>query len=333
MKWNFWVGFLISLFFLFLAFHKIDFAGLGRALSEANYFYLIPFAILYYLSYVFRAFRWHYLMRPIKPIGFVSLFSATVIGFTANLLLPARLGELVRAYQIGKREKISKSASFATIVVERLLDGFTILGVLVVVLFLVEIPADKAFIGQILKKGGHASLLIYVVVIFFLSLLRTRTERVLAIVERLTGFLPHRFSRAVSRMLRSFAEGLQFVKGRGRIALIVFYSLVIWALCIATVPMATMAFGIHLPAVASMLVMVMIAFGVMLPSAPAFVGTYHAACLYAFLFYNIPAEKALSIAIVMHAGFFFSTIVLGIVVLASQKMSLKDLKALANNRS
>ncbi|UCF22736.1 MAG: flippase-like domain-containing protein [Ralstonia sp.] len=333
MKWKFWVGLLISLLFLFLVFHEIDFAALARALSEANYCYLIPIAILYYLIYVFRAFRWHHLLKPIKSVGFGSLFSATIIGFTANLVLPARLGEFVRAHQIGKNEQISKSASFATIVIERLLDGFTILGVLVLVLLLLDIPADKAFVGQILKKGGYASLVIYMVIIFLLSVLRMRTEMALAVVDRLTYVLPERFSKAISRVLSSFADGLEFLNGPRRLGLIVFYSVVIWSLGIATVPMATMAFGIDFPVEASMLVMVMIVFGVMIPSAPGFVGTYHAACLYAFLFYNIPKEKALSIAIVMHAGFFFSTIILGIAVLAGQKMSLKDLKAPAGNSS
>ncbi len=184
-----------------------------------------------------------------------------------------------------------------------------------------------------MKKGGYASLVIYMAVIFLLSVLRMRTEIALAIVNRLTSLLPERFSKAISRMLSSFADGLEFLNGPRRIALIVFYSVLIWALGIATVPMATMAFGIDLPVEACMLVMVMIVFGVMIPSAPGFVGTYHAACLYAFLFYNIPKEKALSIAIVMHAGFFFPTIVLGLAILASQKMSLKDLKTPANNRS
>ncbi|NVM21033.1 MAG: flippase-like domain-containing protein [Desulfobacterales bacterium] len=331
MNWKFWIGLLISLLFLFLAFHKIDFSAMGKALSEANYVYLFPIAILYYLAYVFRAFRWHHIMKPIKSIGFRSLFSATIIGFTANMLLPARLGEFVRAYQVGKTEQISKTASFATIVVERLFDGFTILGVLVVVLLLLEIPADKAFMGQLLKKGGYASLLFYAVVIFFLFLLRMRTEMVLAVMDRVTRFLPERFAKLVSRILYSFADGLEFLSGPGCIALIVFYSLLIWALGIVNVHMTAMAFGVELPVMASMLVMVMTAFGVMIPSAPGFVGTYHAACSYAFLFYNIPREKALSIAIVMHAGFFFSTMALGVAVMASRKLSLKDLKIPTNN--
>jgi len=331
MNWRLWIGLLISFIFLYLSFYKIDFYTLAQALKTANYFYLFPIALLYYLTYVFRAFRWYYLMEPIKSIGFFSLFSATVIGFMANLILPARMGEFVRAYQIGKTEQVSKSASFATIVIERLLDGFTVLGVLIIVLILLKIPEDKAFIGQVLRKGGYLSLLFYLAVIAFLLLLRLKTERIIAIIDRILFFLPERISKTALNLITSFTEGVHFFKGFRRVSLIILYSIVIWAAAITAVFMAALSFDVYLPIVASMFVTVMIVFGVMLPSAPGFIGTYHAACLYALLFYNFPREKALSIAIVMHASFFFPTIILGLILLAWQKITFKELREYSQN--
>ncbi len=332
MRWKFWIGLLISLFFMFIAFRKIEFRLLGSFLASANYLYLIPVVFIYYLTYVFRAFRWHYLMEPIKSIGFASLFQAVVIGFTANLLLPARIGEFVRAYYIGKAEDVSKSASFATIVIERLLDGFTILTFLIMVLIFLEIPEDNIVIGQLLKKGGYISFLLYVTVIVFLWLLRKYTAKFVSVIERVFGFLPRSFLEKILKLLVSFAEGLHAFRGPRQVAVISAHSLVIWFLNVVVVFMTALAFDISLSLIGSMFVLVMLVFGVMIPSAPGFIGTYHTACLYAFLFYNLPKEKALSIAIVMHATFFFPTIALGLFLIARQKMSLRDMRKWAGEK-
>lgn len=333
MRWKFWVGLLISLFFLFIALRKIEFHLLVSFLTTANYLYLIPVVLIYYLSYAIRAFRWYYLMEPIKHIGFANLFSAIVIGFTANLLLPARIGEFVRAYHIGKTEDVSKSASFATIVIERLFDGFTILAFLIVVVIFLKIPEDNIVIGQLLKKGGYVSFLLYMVVIVFLWLLREYTAKVVFIIQRLFSFLPGSFVEKILNLLTSFAKGLYFFRGPRQVAFISAHSLVIWFLNVLAIYLTALAFDVSLTLIGSMFVLVMLVFGVMIPSAPGFVGTYHAACLYAFLFYNLPKEKALSIAIVMHATFFFSTIALGLFLIARQKMSLRDMSKWAGEKT
>ena len=127
MNWKLFFSVLISTLFLILAFNRVNLYELKDTLETANYIYLIPAVLLTILSLWIRAVRWGYLLQPVKKININSLFSATAIGLMANNLLPARLGEFVRAYVIGKKELISKSASFATIVVERIFDGLTIL--------------------------------------------------------------------------------------------------------------------------------------------------------------------------------------------------------------
>ena len=113
-NWKFWVGMGFSGTFLYLAFRRTDLLAVGYTLRQAAYIWLFPAVVLTLLSFYLRAYRWHYLLESIKPITISSLFSATLIGFMANNLLPARLGEFVRAYVIGRREGIRGSASFAT---------------------------------------------------------------------------------------------------------------------------------------------------------------------------------------------------------------------------
>ena len=152
--WKTWIGFLISAAILFLAFHRIDFRLLLENLQKANYLYLVPIVVVIFLSMALRALRWGYLLLPIKRVGFPNLFAGILIGFMANNVLPVRMGEFVRAYIIGRSEQIRKSASFGTVVVERLFDGFTVLGLLVVVLTFLHLPPGNATFKKGLLMGG-----------------------------------------------------------------------------------------------------------------------------------------------------------------------------------
>ncbi|MGH7862311.1 MAG: lysylphosphatidylglycerol synthase domain-containing protein, partial [Candidatus Dormibacteraceae bacterium] len=98
-RWRLVGGALISLFFLAWATRLVgSFGGMVASLDRANYFYLVPALLVYFAGVWLRAVRWHFLLRPVKPIPSRRLFPVVVIGYMANDVLPARLGELVRAY-------------------------------------------------------------------------------------------------------------------------------------------------------------------------------------------------------------------------------------------
>ncbi|MFQ5454504.1 MAG: lysylphosphatidylglycerol synthase transmembrane domain-containing protein [Candidatus Zixiibacteriota bacterium] len=115
------IGLVVSSLLIWMLFRNINLGKLVEALSEANYLWLIPNIILIVLTMYQRAYRWHFMIAPIKHVKFSNLIAATCIGFMANNVLPARLGEFVRAYSLSTQDKgITKSASLATIFVERM---------------------------------------------------------------------------------------------------------------------------------------------------------------------------------------------------------------------
>jgi hypothetical protein len=118
-KRSYWIGLLLSLFFLFLFFRKIDLRGVWESFKSVEYVYTLPLMAINLLAIWVRAKRWDYLLSPIKRVPMKELYNATAIGFMANNIFPARVGEFVRAIILGHRARISKTASFATIVVER----------------------------------------------------------------------------------------------------------------------------------------------------------------------------------------------------------------------
>ena len=109
------------------------------ALGAVNYLFLIPSTLLIVLSFLVRAYRWRWFFPAGHSIPLVSSLSALSIGIAANSVLPARVGEIIRAYVLGRRERLSKTTAFATIVLERVFDGLTILLFLLLVVFLIGI--------------------------------------------------------------------------------------------------------------------------------------------------------------------------------------------------
>ncbi len=126
-NWRFWVGLAVSGLFLLLLLLRVDRQEIVSALSNANYFYVVPAIGLYFVAVYFRSVRWSYLLSPIGRFPVNRLYPVVIIGYMANNLLPARLGELVRSYYLAKREAISGGTALATVAVERLYDGIALL--------------------------------------------------------------------------------------------------------------------------------------------------------------------------------------------------------------
>ncbi len=174
MKWKFWLGLLISVAFLYIAFHNVDLSLLYLSIQSTNILFFIPIVALTFFFYFIRALRWFHLLEPIKKIGLFSLFSSTVIGFAANCVFPARLGEFIRANHIGRMENISKSSSLATIVIERLFDVFTILLMVLLVILFNDFPSEWKSIEKALKTGGFFLFIFFIISIFLLIGLKKR---------------------------------------------------------------------------------------------------------------------------------------------------------------
>ncbi|OGP56453.1 MAG: hypothetical protein A2Y65_10430 [Deltaproteobacteria bacterium RBG_13_52_11] len=325
-QWKTWIGCIISVVIIYLAFRGIDLRLLLANLQEANYFYLIPIVAIIFLSMALRAVRWGYLLRPIKKIGFHSLFEGILISFMANNVLPVRMGEFVRAYIIGRSERISKSASFATVVVERLFDGFTVLGLLVVVLTFIKLPPGSIPFKKGLLMGGYITMAICGLAFAILVIIKTQTQWFLKIALFFTRPFSAKLAKSGSSSIKSFKEGLLCVESAQIMAIAFLYSLVIWAIFAYSIYLMGLAFGLKLSLSAAVMVLLAICLAVMIPSTPGYIGPYHAAVAYTLVLYNIPLEKALSLSIVFHATNYIPITVAGFLYLWRHHLTLKQIR-------
>ncbi|HDH86740.1 MAG TPA: flippase-like domain-containing protein [Desulfobacteraceae bacterium] len=325
MKWKFWLGLLISVAFLYIAFHNVDLSLLYLSIKSTNILFFIPIVLLTFSFYLIRALRWFHLLEPIKKIGLFSLFSSTVIGFAANCVLPARLGELIRANYIGSMENISKSSSLATIIIERLFDVFTILLMVLFVILFNDFPSEWESISKGLKTGGFFLLVLFIASIFLLIGLKKKTQIFLNIFGRFLFFLPHKIRNRIVDMLKGFSNGLVLVKGPSQLLAVIFYSLTLWCLSAFQVYILCFSMGLSLPFLAPFFILILLCLSVTLPSAPGYIGTFHLACQYGLIFYGSSKEKALSIAILLHAAGFIPIVTLGLLLLLLHHISLRNL--------
>jgi uncharacterized protein (TIRG00374 family) len=324
-----WGGAGISLLLLFLLLRKIDLYSLGKALARLDMYYLAAAILFTFASYWLRALRWHYLLIQERPLKLASLYPATVIGYMANNLFPARLGEFIRAWVLAEREKLQAPAVFASLVIDRLFDGFSVILMLVWVLLTLRLPAGMEQSGTLLRAGGASMLVFYLVVMVFLVLFKKRPVATLALLARLLRPLPSTVSEKILPVVGSFLDGLRISSKPGHLMAIVGCSFLIWMSATLPIHLILIGFGIHLPLTASFFIMVLLVFAVMVPAAPGYIGTFHLACYTGLAAFGLPDTQAVSIALVIHGVGFFPVILAGLYHVWSQGMSLGKLRAQA----
>lgn len=329
---KFWFGIAVSLFFMVLLFNKINFRLLGTALRSADYRYIFLAIVFTFFNYFLRAVRWRYLLISEKSIPLSSLYPATIIGYMANNLLPARLGEFVRAYTLAQREQLETPAVFASLVIDRLFDGFTVLLLLLMALFTLQLPPGMEDAALALRAGGAVMFLLYCAVVLFLYLLKRHTMRTLSAVGYVLKPFPKRFSDNFIPLLGSFIGGIRLSRRGGHLAALVASSAGIWFFCVLPVDMTLRSFNIHLPVTASIFILILLVFAVMVPASPGFIGTYHYACYKGLSVFGIPETTSVSIALIMHGTSFFPVIIAGLYYLWKNKISLNELQRAEKTR-
>lgn len=318
------LGIGISAICLYLALRKVDWHEVITALRAARYAYILPNAALVMLSMWMRAFRWRYMTQSIKrDITIGSLFASTMIGFMVNNVLPLRLGEIARPFSLSRKEDISRSAAFATIVVERVFDAlslFLISGLLVVFApFLID--------GNVaLSRVLYLVLSLHILVLGFLILLRFKTPLALRLTERMIAFLPERFRRRILEVLEKFVTGLGVFRSGRALTAVVLWSLAIWAIVGFSNYFIFLAFDLSVPWFAPYVVLVLVSLAVMLPSSPGFVGTFQFATVQALKLFGVPESVGLSFSLVLHLGNYLPVTLVGLYYLRREHFSLKQIE-------
>ena len=305
MKKKLFIGIVSSAVFLWLAARGIDWSQFGHALSRTRWIFLIPAVVFTMLGHFSRSIRWKYMMAPVKQCGIRPLWAATAIAFMVNNLLPARLGELVRAFVIGRSQNVSRSASFATIVYERVVDVFVLILLLWFCMVRISGPEWLARSAEVL--------VVFNVALFALLFAMVRwRERFRLLIARFVRPLPPDTQRRMHDSADAFVVGLGVVTKPKASLPIALLSVAVWGCAVLAVWCCLVAFRLELPIMASLMVIVLVSLGSMIPSAPAFLGTLQYACVVALGVYGIDRANALAFSAVYHVTQFLPITLTGL---------------------
>ena len=324
MRGKLWLGVAVSVALLWVAFRGVDAGEIVQKLRQVRTVWLLPVILSIFVRFWLTAVRWQVLLRPVKPIGLHRLFGVIMIGFMANNVLPARIGELVRAYALGRSEALAAPLAFATIVVERVFDGFTLL------LFLV---GGLSFLHPdprlVLSAGLTCALYLGVLG----ALLALRGERGAGRIAWVLRRLPARLARSVGHLAESFRLGLD-VFGDGRaLAWTAVLSVLIWVVNAAGMQATFAAFSLDLPPYAAFLVLAIIAVALVVPAAPGYVGTFQLGTVAGLALFGVPKDTALSLSIVYHIVNYVPITVVGLAYLGALHLSLGELRTASQSVS
>lgn len=274
--------------------YKFDLRAAAGALALADMWWFVPAAGLYVLLFPLRGIRWSILLRDVKKVPVGSATEVFLVGFMANNLLPARLGDVARAFVLAKREGVSATSSFANVMLERVFDGLTVVGMLAAVL-LIDPPAATWVRGV---GGLFAALFVGVVVAS--ALLAWNEAFALRLAARLLSPLPKKLSEKLLDLAAKLAKGLHTLKSPKATLQVIGLSILIWSAEVGVYFIAQRAFGLSIPPLGLVLTMAVLTLGLTAPSAPGFVGVYEYTLIKTVGLYGVGEPLAPAFAIAMH---------------------------------
>ena len=313
-RWQFWVGILISVVFLYFSLRGMQLDKAWQALRTANYWWLIPGIAVFFVDVLVRTWRWHYLLRPLKKIPTLTMFPIVCIGYMGNNIYPARAGEVLRAAVLKQREGVPISASLATVVIERIFDGVVMLAFVFVNLGqLAGLTGSSGVIGtlNIRDVALWGSVLFFGALLVFLlaAMFPKVTERIVNnLIDR---FVPVRLREKTRDITLRFLSGLEALRSPQEALMIFFTTVVIWLLETGKYWFVMHAFQFQVSFFALMLMNGIVNLATTLPSAPGYVGTFDAPGIALLSAYRVLPEIAASYTLVLHAALWFPITALG----------------------
>jgi len=326
-RWHLALGVAVSAFFLYLALKGLQLSAFWAALRHANYWWLLPGIAVYFAAVVVRAWRWHYLVRPLKPVPIATMFRLVAIGYMGNNVYPARAGEVLRAALLKRHEGVPISASLSTILVERVYDGVVMLAFVFLNLpELARLTAHSGFVGSIqnLAIGGAAAFLGALAAFLLAAMFPQRAEGVLAWSVR---WLPQRFRSPTLNIGQKFLSGLEALRSPREALMVFFTSLVIWLLETGKYWFVMHAFPFRVSFFALMLMNGVVNLATTLPSAPGYVGTFDTPGIAVLTAYGVKKSLAAGYTIVLHVALWLPITLLGAYYLAREGIQPADLNA------
>jgi glycosyltransferase 2 family protein len=328
LRWSGVVGVLISVALLWWALHDIHLTDLWAELRGMRLGPFVAMLVLATLAFPLRTVRWRYLLRAEGvSLPWIPLWHATAIGFMANNLLPARAGEVARAYAIRRLAGVRFTTAFASIGVERVMDGLTLVTLLVIGAWAGGFSAETVVGGVTLGSVVRGAAVLFVILLGIALALVHWPRGALKVVRGTAGaILPHQWTERLLVVTEGMIAGLDALRSPRRFVIVTFWSFVMWLVATSSYLAGFYAFHIEVPWSAALVVQGLVAFGVAVPSSPGFFGVIEVVVIGSLALYGIGKSPAVSYAVGYHIGTFLPITLLGMWSLARTRMGFGEIR-------
>nr|PZN25762.1 MAG: TIGR00374 family protein [Chloroflexota bacterium] len=304
-NWKLWLGVLVSGVCLWIALRGLDLQAFWQIVRQANYWWIIPGVLVYFVAVWARTWRWRSMLRHIVPIPVARLFPVVVIGYMGNNVYPARAGEVLRSYVLRRREGVPISASLTTVVLERLFDGLVMLLFVFVTLPFAPLPPAYTSLVTVFSALFLAALALFLAV----AARPARVGRIYSwLVDRL---LPTRLRPAIHGLFDKFVVGLESLRSPRELALIFLSSCAIWLAETTKYWFVMHAFPFEVSFLVLMLMTAVVNLFTTLPSTPGYIGTFHVPGIAVLMAFGVGQEVATSYTVVLHVALWLPITALG----------------------
>ncbi len=327
-SWRSVIGIALSVSLLVWTLRGVSLAAVWHELATSNLPLFIASATCATLLFPIRALKWRTILEPVAPdLPFGPLWRSVAIGMMVNNLVPARAGEIARAYAITRETAVSFASSLASLAVDRLFDMVVMLGLGAAALLDPSFPRGARVAGQSLGNLAQGSIVIVLLLVVGLYLLAIFPAQLVTAFEMFARKVsPTVEERGKSALIR-FSGGLSVLKSPGRFLAVLAWTIAHWLLNALAFWLAFRAVGLHLPFSAALFLQMLIAFGVALPSAPGFFGVFEKLATVGLAIYGVKATQAASWAIGFHILSFIPITLIGIYYFSRLNLSFRELRA------
>lgn len=309
----------ISGVFLWLALRDVDWNEATEAMRGASYFWVLMMLPVTWWSLYIRAQRWRVFLGKVGTAPMRTLVSATNIGFMANMVLPLRVGEVIRPVLLSRKERLPLSGVLGSCLLERIFDMFCIL-------FLFGVAASLVQVSERVQQWGVGLLTVALSVAAVLALLRFQEAFALGLSRRICDLLPGKLGDGVHGFVEGFVSALSMLDSASSFARAFAWTFFLWVVIGAIYVLGFEAFHLDVPTFRGALIMTaIVAIAVSVPSAPGFIGSYQLGCVLSLKIFGVDESQALAYSLVLHVFQFIGVISAGVFSLWTEGMSFSEM--------
>ena len=283
------LGLLISVVALILVIRNVDVAAAWDALRNANPAWVALLVLFVLGDILLRALRWQVLLKPVAKVPFTPVLASLLVGYLANNVLPARLGEIVRSHDLGERTGISRSTILGTIVIERVVDTMVVVSIAALAILVLSVRGIVA--SAVLVGFAVTALLVVAIAVGMAAHRLPGADRVRTWLDRWPS---------IHRTLIRLRAGLAVAGNLRTMALAVLLTIASWSLTVLAFAAGAQAVGIEPTMGQAALLAAGTNLATAIPAAPGYVGTFELAVVTIAASVGIPSDQALAFGILVH---------------------------------